>query len=365
MASPREILVTTTSTVEGIKVKKFLKPVTAHIVAGTNIFSDFFASITDTFGGRSQSYQKQLNSLYEEAIEKIKIAAYLLGANCVVGLKVDMDEISGKGKAMFMLSAIGTAVVIEKESIENISTQNQNEKLQNVSAELINIQRTKKEILSMVNSDSLVLNPDMWTFITNNQIVEVFPYLLKKYAKVLASLENDINNLPRFHQNLIQYIDALPETTKIDLLYDRIANEQNEKIVLKLAEIITELNLLNFEKTTLLLKSENFQTKKIGLNITKSDKPFYSKEDIINLQNLRQLVNESFPERGKRFSKKQLLSSKEKEVWTCECGKVNELENNCTYCNKDIFGFKEMEVSPSIVDKFLEEKIELIKDYLN
>ena len=35
----------------------------------------------------------------------------------VVGLQIDMDEISGKGKYMFMLTAIGTAVIIEKEVV--------------------------------------------------------------------------------------------------------------------------------------------------------------------------------------------------------------------------------------------------------
>ena len=95
-----------------------MKPVSAHIVAGTNLFSDFFASFSDVFGGRSQTYQKQLSSLYNEAIERIKYAAFELGANCVVGLSIDMDEISGKGKSMFMLTAVGTAVVLEREVTE-------------------------------------------------------------------------------------------------------------------------------------------------------------------------------------------------------------------------------------------------------
>jgi uncharacterized protein YbjQ (UPF0145 family) len=58
MASPKDILVITTSSAEGLKIKKHLKPVTAHIVAGTNLFSDFLGGLTDVFGGRSSSYQK-------------------------------------------------------------------------------------------------------------------------------------------------------------------------------------------------------------------------------------------------------------------------------------------------------------------
>ena len=121
MANPKDVLVVTTSTLEGVKIKQYLKPVSAHIVAGTNMFSDFFASFSDVFGGRSQTYQKQLTSLYAEAIERIKYAAYEVGANCIVGLSVDMDEISGKGKSMFMLTAVGTAVILHKEVSESRS----------------------------------------------------------------------------------------------------------------------------------------------------------------------------------------------------------------------------------------------------
>ncbi len=104
MASPKDVLVITASSTDGLKIKRYLKPVSAHIVAGTNLFSDFFGGLTDVFGGRSQTYQRQLTSLYNEAIERIKIAAYEIGANCIVGLNIDMDEISGKGKSMFMLN---------------------------------------------------------------------------------------------------------------------------------------------------------------------------------------------------------------------------------------------------------------------
>ena len=111
MVSPKQILVATTSDLGDVKIIKHLKPVSAHVVAGTNVFSDLAASFTDIFGGRSESYQKQLASLYDEAVERIKVAAFEIGANCVLGLKVDIDEISGKGKAMFMITSIGTAAI--------------------------------------------------------------------------------------------------------------------------------------------------------------------------------------------------------------------------------------------------------------
>lgn len=186
MANPKDVLVITTSSVDGLKIKRYLKPVSAHIVAGTNLFSDFFGGLTDVFGGRSQTYQKQLTSLYNEAIERVKFAAYEIGGNCIVGLSIDMDEISGKGKSMFMLTAIGTAIILEKEVTEKVYSPKSDEKFENVGVDRINVLRNKKAIIEKANSGSLTLNDDIWSFITSNQVGEVFPFLLKKFSAALA-----------------------------------------------------------------------------------------------------------------------------------------------------------------------------------
>lgn len=47
------------------------------------------------------------------AIVNLKQKAANMGANAILGLKIDFDEISGKGKSMFMISAIGTAVIVK------------------------------------------------------------------------------------------------------------------------------------------------------------------------------------------------------------------------------------------------------------
>src|SRR5437773_1030803 len=142
MANPKEILVTTTSSCDGLTVKQYLKPISAHIVAGTNLFSDFLASFADVFGGRSQTYQKQLSSLYNESIERLKIAAFEIGANCIIGLHVDLDEISGKGKSMFMITALGTAVIID-DNFNKETSDNTSEKLEVIGVDKIRALREK------------------------------------------------------------------------------------------------------------------------------------------------------------------------------------------------------------------------------
>lgn len=362
--NPKDILVITTSSAEGLKIKKHLKPVSAHIVAGTNLFSDFLGGLTDVFGGRSNSYQKQLSSLYNEAIEVIKFRAHEIGGNCVIGLNIDMDEISGKGKSMFMLTAIGTAVIIEKEE-KLSSVLNTDEKFENVGVERINSLRQRKNIIEKAQNGQLNYDNETWTFITSNQVEEIFPFLLEKFARLIdnsKSMEHDFNI---FNKNFTTYVDSLEEEKKTKLLYDKIETEANQNIAVYLSEVIKELNLFNYEKSLMLLKNTDFKKQKIGLKTTTFDKPFYNKEDVNDLDQIKTYISSAFKERGEMATKKQLLSSKEKDVWNCECGnKSVEIGEYCGTCYNDIYGFEKNEVKPKNVIKYIEQKIELINEYL-
>lgn len=108
------MIVTTTNNIEGYTVKKYLGVVNANVVIGTNLFSDIAASLTDVFGGRSGSYKSKLNTIYDEVMKELTEKAKSYHADAIVGLHVDFDEVSGGGKSMFMVSASGTAVTLEK-----------------------------------------------------------------------------------------------------------------------------------------------------------------------------------------------------------------------------------------------------------
>lgn len=106
------MIITTTHSVEGQPIKKYLGVINANIVIGTNFFSDLAASITDFLGGFSDSYQNKLFNIYKTVMSEIEVKAKAIGADAIVGLRIDFDEISGKEKSMFMVSATGTAVLL-------------------------------------------------------------------------------------------------------------------------------------------------------------------------------------------------------------------------------------------------------------
>ena len=106
------MLVTTTPQVEGQKIVKYIGLVSGETIIGANIFKDFFAGIRDIVGGRSASYEKVLREAKETAVYEMQQYAASVGANAVVGVDLDYETL-GSGGGMLMVTASGTAVILE------------------------------------------------------------------------------------------------------------------------------------------------------------------------------------------------------------------------------------------------------------
>lgn len=105
------MLVTTTSIVEGRPVREYLGLVTGETILGANILRDFMAGIRDVIGGRSALYEQSLREAKDTAIAEMLQAARALGADAVIGVDLDYENISfGQGGGMLMVTASGTAV---------------------------------------------------------------------------------------------------------------------------------------------------------------------------------------------------------------------------------------------------------------
>lgn len=103
---------TTTPSMEGKKITRYCGVVAGEAVLGANILKDMFASVRDIVGGRSGTYEKELRKARKIALDELSEQARELGANAVVGIDLDY-EVLGEKNGMLMVSASGTAVVIE------------------------------------------------------------------------------------------------------------------------------------------------------------------------------------------------------------------------------------------------------------
>lgn len=108
------MLITTTNTIEGQRIKEYLGLVTGEAILGANIFRDLFAGIRDIVGGRSAAYEEELRKAKQIAINEMVQEATARGGNAIIGVDLDYETISvGQGGGMLMVSASGTAIVLE------------------------------------------------------------------------------------------------------------------------------------------------------------------------------------------------------------------------------------------------------------
>ena len=105
------MILTTTPNVEGYPVKSYLGLVCGEVISGVDFVKDFTAGLTNFFGGRSGSYEKELIEAREQAVNEMAQRAAQMGANAVVGIDIDY-EVLGQGGNMLMVTASGTAVTI-------------------------------------------------------------------------------------------------------------------------------------------------------------------------------------------------------------------------------------------------------------
>jgi len=105
------MLVTTTSTLQDMKITAYHGVVSGEAIMGANIFKDLFAGIRDIVGGRSAAYEEELRKAKDTAMDEMVAEAQRLGANAVIGVDLDYETV-GQNGSMLMVTAAGTAVTV-------------------------------------------------------------------------------------------------------------------------------------------------------------------------------------------------------------------------------------------------------------
>lgn len=105
------MLVSTTPTVEGKQVKEYLGIVSGEAIMGANIMKDLSAIVRDITGGRATKYEEELRQAKQIAMDEMIEEAQQKGANAILAIDLDYETI-GTG-SMLMVSACGTAVILE------------------------------------------------------------------------------------------------------------------------------------------------------------------------------------------------------------------------------------------------------------
>ena len=105
------MLLSTTSEVPGHTITAYQGMVISQVTAGRHIGKDMLTGVRDVFGGRSKSLEKDLAAARQEALSELAAKAQGMGANAVVGIRLDMENVGG---SMLLFVGQGTAVTASR-----------------------------------------------------------------------------------------------------------------------------------------------------------------------------------------------------------------------------------------------------------
>ena len=107
-----DVMVTTMNDLPGYKVTEVFGEVFGLTVRSRNIGSDIGASLKGLVGGEVKGYTKMLADSRLQAVERLRQAALDVGANAVIAMRFDCNEL---GSNMTEVAAYGTAVTVQRE----------------------------------------------------------------------------------------------------------------------------------------------------------------------------------------------------------------------------------------------------------
>jgi uncharacterized protein YbjQ (UPF0145 family) len=364
-----DVLVSTTEELDGWEVTEYLDVVSAHVVAGTGLFSDVAASFSDVFGGRSSSYKKQLEDINEEVTRELREKAAQQGADALLGLKVDHDEISGQQKGMLMVTATGTAVRAERSfEPEQKTTADESEP---VSARELAVERRTQRLLRKVEEGSFSADEETWQFLIENRVEELAKPVRGMLVATLKKPRHSDAGKRSIKRGRDYFLAIDREVAKrhlYNMLHEHEPNrKRGERPVMEWAlETMEEGQMLDFRWVRGLLDEEKFLARKRALEvITEVEKPYYTESDIEELQELERRMSSGFEKRGEVLEVEEsgMLSSETKEVWQIEEGFQNPMDQEyCDRTGKNIYGFTKEETKPEEAAEVIRRKIEALED---
>ena len=311
-----KFIITSTNSIEGEKITNYLGVINNNIVLGTNLFSDIGASFLDVFGGASNSYQNKLQSIYDSSIQNLKVKATNLGANAILGLSIDFDEISGGNKSMLMISVSGTAVIInyKKSKIKNINTASK----EYISNDILKNELTKKNIIRRVRAKKILLQ-DEWNFLQQNPIPDLSENLIDSfiYNYFTLKITSDDEKETVLIRNFSNYLrDANPKQA-IDKLYQTLPDNPDAIFkILKINKLFSPQKILNFLDNNLT---------EPAISCLLLEKENYTKDD---LKVMNKIIKhfENLKNKGE-FKKIKGLLGKSEEKYICPNGHSNYIES--------------------------------------
>jgi uncharacterized protein YbjQ (UPF0145 family) len=314
------MIISTTNTIEGATIEKYISLVSTNVVVGANIFSDIAASFTDFFGGNSGTYQRKLQGIYDESYKQLSKKAKSIGANAIIGVRIDFDEISGKNKSMFMVSATGTAVVL------SLSTNMPENDSESVTSYRLKVADQKQLIKGKIHNKEILSDED-WDFLAINDCGDLSAEIFEYTNSINFNLTADFDKYFSYLSNYIQSVDTSIITP---IIYRHIKTHKKFYI-----EIIKHNELFDVDQLRLMIVGNDIAT---ACDLFSAYKRDYTRSEVEGMRFIIQSIS-GRPRLGKIASIKSGVFSRMEEKYVCPEGHINNKDKQyCSECGQDIYG---------------------------
>lgn len=348
----KRLFISTTNHIDNGKAVAYYGVVSSHLVAGTGFLSDFAASFSDFFGGRSKSYRRQMESLYDEALDELSEKARLMGANSVLGLKIEVDNIAAKGMSMFMITAVGTAAKIEYDQ----SAQEEGRPEAVSSAALIH-EMEKRAILKNLEDKDAVLPSKSWEYILKSPDNDYVGPLTRRYYEVMEHYNDyDADYRSKFVDNFASFFSMVERDQALKVVYDGLYYESSQTTAV---DLIKDHQLFDAKSIQKLVDEKYIR---VAVSLLSVEQPSYTESDLHDMEALAEMFDH-LPDLGKIELVKAGMFGKESEKYICRHGHQNDpQEEYCLDCRENIKGLTLNDLQE--IEKY-KNRISVLKDLLS
>lgn len=338
------MIVVTTNTIEGGKISRYIDSVCANTVVGTNVFSDFAASFTDFFGGLSGTYKRKMEAIYEEARKDLEEKAERMGANAIVGFRVDFDEISGKDKSMFMVSVSGTACVVDYDKKGGAS------RIEQVGRFAVDEELEKMRVVDRLKDGYLLQDGDGQVLARLHPKEAVLPLvgLYLQYGK---------DSSDKRAQEAAEVLSTYPFEVAGDELYAAYEESGYSPLV---CGLISDCGFFDARSVLEVCRRDVHA----GIRLLDAGRASYNRDELGRMKEICAFLD-SLPDTGRIEKVKAGLLKKEEEMYICQNGHKSKRDSEfCenASCLVNIKGLSPKEVG--IVNQF-KKRVEIIERILN
>lgn len=362
------VAVTTTPTLEGWRIREYLGPVTAHVVVDGGLLRDLVAGLTDLLSTRSAGHSERLARLSQEAIDRVRSHVISEGGNVLVGLRVDLRELSARGRSMLLVTAGGTAAVAEPpaDAVERPAAaprgrgKSKRKATAAASGEAVRLEMHRRELVARIEGGETRLDESDWEFLVTHRVRDLGPRLLALVEEVLLR-EPDDSGRKRVIAAALDYFRVTRAEEAAEALYPALAGA--EGLAYFALHAIEQLDLFDAARIRQLISAGEPEVGRRALQAVRAERRLYAPDDAEEIERLREAIPGVFPRLAELTEEKSLLSSEMRRVWLCaECGNKNvEMRERCTECGRDRYGFPGGFLDPEEAVTLLDRRLEALR----